>query len=544
MGLQSTGRNSRLLQTRVIVVGAGPCGVTIANYLGLYGIETILIDREAGALDYPRAVGIDDEALRGFQAIGLIDQCLADMIQNQQLRYYDSRGRCFAQIRPQAQPFGWPRRNGFLQPLMEATLRRGLERFSNVRTLFGHELVGVAQDESGVRVEVRANDGGATESIQADYLVGADGGRSTVRRLIGIELEGSTSRSRWLVADVENCETYAPYAGNYIHSVRPHMSIDLPYGHRRFEFRMSANESEEEMIKPETLERLLQTHFPNHSRQARLKRARVYSHHSRVAQRFQVGRVFLAGDAAHLQPPWFGQGMNSGLRDAANISWKLAATLMGRAPQKILESYDVERRGHATAMVNLASFLGFLYSPKTRVSAALRALLFRTLQLSPAVREYILQMRFKPMPRYREGIIVHTGQPSEKSPVGRMFIQPWLETKQGQRLKLDDAIGPWFAVIGINFDAAADLSVSQRAFWSHLGTKFIRVNRSRAPYDWWQAEEGTLVLDDVDGAFRDWLLERPEAQVIVMRPDRYVAAVSSRDGFAGVTEQLRKIIGA
>ena len=86
--------------------------------------------------------------------------------------------------------------------------------------------------------------------------------------------------------------------------------------------------------------------------------------------------------------------------------------------------------------------------------------------------------------------------------------------------------------------------MSQRAFWSHLGTKFIRVNRSRAPYDWWQAEEGTLVLDDVDGAFRDWLLERPEAQVIVMRPDRYVAAVSSRDGFAGVTEQLRKIIGA
>ena len=141
-------------ETTVLVVGAGPCGAILANLLGQFAVKTLMIDREVDVLDYPRAVGIDDESFRTLQAVGLADEAMRDMIPNTPVRYYSSDGRCFAHVRPTERPFGWPRRNNFLQPLFERTLRDGVARQASVEARYGCELRRFTQDQEGVVVEL------------------------------------------------------------------------------------------------------------------------------------------------------------------------------------------------------------------------------------------------------------------------------------------------------------------------------------------------------------------------------------------------------
>lgn len=531
------------LQAQVVIVGAGPCGVTLANHLGMYGIETVVLERSREILDYPRAVGADDETLRSWQAVGLAEEALADMVQNSPARYHNSLGRCFAHIRPQGQPFGWPRRNNFMQPLTEATLRRGLQRYSNVRLELGWELQALEQDADGVTL-VAGNEAGSTLRVRCAYAVGADGGSSTVRRLIEVPLSGSTHPSKWIVIDVEDDALYAPFAGVYCSPRRPSMVIDLPYGHRRFEYMLLPEDPESDMDKPEQALRMIAPHYESKGLPLpKIQRARIYNHHSRIADRFQAGRVFLAGDAAHLQPPFFGQGMNSGIRDATNLGWKLAAVLQQRAHARILESYGQERRDHALKMVNFATWIGSFYKPRNRMTEALRDAFFDAIQSLPNVRDYILQLRFKPMPRYTEGLVVHDGPIGKGSPVGRMFMQPRVETPDRRKLRLDDAIGNGFAVIGVNYDPASVLGEEEHSFWQRAGGKFVQVSKSRSGGAHFKVPaNGTLLLDDVDGGFRDWLSDRPAEEFIVLRPDRYVAGVSTRSRANELTRAVRGML--
>ncbi len=528
------------IETQVLIVGAGPCGVTIANYMGLYGVDAVILDRSAEILDYPRAVGIDDEAMRVYQTIGLADEITADMIRNQPLRYYDAKGRYLAEIRPVLEPFGWPRRFVFIQPRMEVSLRRGLQRFPSVKLLLGHEAVALTQSDRKVETKVTTADG-ETLMIRSDYVVGTDGGRSTIRGLIGVPLVGSTAASRWLVIDVEKDTLDAPYSGSYVDVRRPRMCINLPYGQRRFEFRLKVDETEDQILKPENIEHLLRPLYGSNPMPI-IKRARIYQHHSRVAERFQVGRVFLAGDAAHLQPPFFGQGMNSGIRDASNIAWKLAAVLLGRAHEKMLETYDAERRGHAAEMVKFATFMGGLYSPNNLFTAVLRRWVMQIVQHLPSLRDYILQMRFKPLPFYETGVVLHDASATKSAAVGRMMIQPKVETKDKKHLRLDDAVGDWFALIGLDFDPATHMTPAQIADWQAMGGTIVRINKSRSAPQHWESHSATVVLEDLDGAFRDWRLKSPRADVIVMRPDRYVAAVCNQTEMAAMLEKLKAII--
>ncbi len=529
------------LKAQVVVVGAGPCGVTIANHLGMYGIRTVLIERSREILDYPRAVGVDDEALRSWQAVGLAEETLRDMIQNVPAKYHNSKGRCFAHVRPAAQPFGWPRRNIFMQPLTERALRRGLDRYPCVSVHLGCGLEGFVQDADGVTVTAKS-DSGEVLCVRADYLVGTDGGRSTVRRLLDVELTGTTLASKWLVVDVEDDTLYEPYSAVYCDPVRPHMSIDLPYGFRRFEFMLLTGESEEAMQSAHAVEGLLRPHYEGKPMPT-IKRSRVYLHHSRIAERFQVGRAFIAGDAAHLQPPFFGQGMNSGIRDVTNLAWKLHAVLTGRSGDGILASYDTERRDHALAMVNIATWFGKFYRPANRVYEMLRDAFFDLVQGLPNIRDYILQLRFKPMPRYVEGIVVHRGPIGKGSAVGRMFMQPRVETVDRKQMRLDDAIGNGFAVIGVNVDPARHMSAEDLAFWKRLGAQIVQVNKSRLGGKYLTpTSDGTLLLDDVEGGFRDWLMDRPAQEIIVLRPDRYVAAICRRTEIGEVTAEMRRLL--
>lgn len=536
------------LTTDVAIVGAGPCGATLANLLGGYGVRTVLLDQEEDIYPHPRAVAVDDESLRTFQTAGLTAELMPDVIQNAPIRYYSSSGRRLAHVRPSGQPYGWPRRNLFYQPLAEAVLRRGLDRFDHVQLLTGTTVTGLQQGPDGVELTATTAGGtGDPTRVHARYVVGADGGRSFVRGAVGIELTGSTAPTRWLVVDVENDTWDAPFSAVYCDPDRPAMTIPLPYGRRRFEFKLLPAEDEDAVVADDVVNGLLGKYYRGLPLPTILRR-RVYWHHSRIASTFQAGAVFLAGDAAHLQPPFFGQGMNSGIRDATNLGWKLAAVTAGHADPELLTSYDAERRETAEAMVSFATRVGNMYQPRSRATEMVRDVFFRGVQHIPGAREYILQMKYKPAPRYTEGIVVHPAQKDASSLVGRAFPQPSVETADRARVKLDDAVGGSFAVLGLTGDPLAVLSPESQKYWAELGARFIRVSPSRTglrtPTDGAAAEVSgaATVVYDIDGAFRDHLLERPGDEVVILRPDRYVAATCRTADLERVTRELRALI--
>jgi len=533
----------------VVIIGAGPAGVTLTNLLAQYGVLTTLIDREAEILQEPRAVGIDDEALRTLQGFGMAEEVLANAVRNAPIRYYDSRKRILAHVAPSGRPYGWPRRNLFFQPNLEATLRKSLERFGTVELRTGCEAVELVQDADGVTVT--AQQGDDTVTLRARYVIGADGGRSFVRDAVGIELEGDTAPMKWLVVDVKDDTWDAPYSAVYTSPHRPSMTIPLPFGYRRFEFKVLDGEDPDRMAEPETVAELMKQFYPDGEVPEPVRR-RIYWHHSRTATRFQEGRVFLVGDAAHLQPPFFGQGMNSGMRDVTNLAWKLGMVLTGSASPTLLETYDSERRETAREMVQFATGVGRLYHPANRGTEWFRNLFFRGVQRVPGGRDYILQMKYKPVSRYEDGFVLRNDT-GRSSLVGRAFPQPMVEQLDGARLRLDDVLGTRIALVGVVKGVAEALSPHVAArlavhngvvVQAHVPSAYRRKGQFDPAARDTASEIPVVDVYDLEGGLRDLYLEHPGAEVYIVRPDRYVAAVSSIAELNSTVESLLELLGS
>src|SRR4051794_17934153 len=228
----------------VVIVGAGPVGLTLANILGLQGVHTLVVDERPSVIDYPRGVGLDDEALRTFQSIGLVDRILPHTVPNQILRFFDAKRRLLAEMAPPDARFGWPKRNGFVQPLVDAELLRGLERFEHVEVWWGRPMISCVQSAD----DVPAGLGGQSVrlTVRAHYVVGCDGGRSQTRAMMGVSFDGTTSPTRWLVVDVANDPLGHPNSEVGADPERPYASISIAHGIRRFEFMIHAEESDEQ----------------------------------------------------------------------------------------------------------------------------------------------------------------------------------------------------------------------------------------------------------------------------------------------------------
>ncbi|MEL7939976.1 bifunctional 3-(3-hydroxy-phenyl)propionate/3-hydroxycinnamic acid hydroxylase [Pseudomonas delhiensis] len=524
----------------VVVLGAGPVGLAIANYLGQVGVQVLQLEKLDQLIDYPRAIGIDDESLRTVQAIGLVDEVLPHTTPWHAMRFLTPGGRCFADIQPMTDEFGWSRRNAFIQPQVDAVLHRGLARFANVKTLFSRDLVEFQQDEEGVSLRLNAPEG-RVETVRARYLVACDGGNSLVRRALGVSFEGKTAPNQWIVIDVANDPLGTPNVYLCCDPVRPYVSAALPHGVRRFEFMVMPGETEAELGKPENLRQLLAKVLPDPDR-VELIRKRVYTHNARLAGQFRVKRVLLAGDAAHIMPVWQGQGYNSGMRDASNLAWKLALVVKGLAGEALLDTYEQERRDHAKAMIDLSVLAGHVLAPPRRWQGALRDGISWLLNYLPPVKRYFLEMRFKPMPRYAKGALV-AEQGDKASPVGRMFIQPKVRTEAGDTVLLDDVIGSNFAIIAWGSDPLWGLSSAQLEAWRALGTRFIQVLPDVQLKAGCKVPEGVIRVGDSSGRLKEWFGRYP-ASIVLLRPDRFVAGVAIPQTLGQVGDQLLRALAA
>jgi 3-(3-hydroxy-phenyl)propionate hydroxylase len=531
------------LATDVLIVGAGPAGLTLANLLGKAGLQVLVVERNERLIDYPRGVSLDDESLRVFQAIGLAEEVVQATIPDQWIRYVTPGGRCFASVEPRTREFGWPRRNAFIQPLVDKTLLQGLARFPKVKVWFGAELAGFQQDTAGVLSTVTAADR-APVQVRSSFIVGCDGGRSTVRKALNIAFEGKTDATRWLVIDVANDPLGIPDAYLFCDPKRPHVSMALPHAMRRLEFMLFDHEREEDVLSDDGIRKLLQLVLPNPA--ADIIRARVYTHHARLAQAFVSGRALLAGDAAHLMPVWQGQGFNSGVRDVSNIAWKIAAIQAGLCEADLLSTYESERRPHAASMISLSVLVGRIFSPTNRVVARTRDVLTLLLSAFPSVKSYVLQMKFKPMPCYQAGAIVPAppgGKMRSPSPVGRMFPQPWVIDAEAKVRRLDDVMGDAFSLVSYGLDPRRHMSAATRSHWQKLGARFVCI----APSSQFEnlrrssCEDRLVVVTDRDQDMKQWF-GKHQVAVVVLRPDRFVAAAGALADIDVLTERLMQAL--
>lgn len=537
--LPPNGSTARPFDTDVLIVGAGPVGLTLANLLGGYGIRTTLTEAGEKLIDYPRGVGLDDESLRTFQTAGVVDAVLPHTTPQHIMRMINGKGQVLANVAPGAQDFGWSRRNGFIQPAVDAELFAALHRFDDVDVLFSHTLLGYTDDTDGVTATVELADG-SQKSIRAGYLVGSDGGRSIVRKSMGVSFEGQTSPTRFLVIDLRNDPLGTPNAYLGADPVRPFVSIGLPHGVRRFEYMIFDEETDEEVAQADFVHRLLARHVPDPAG-VDVIRQRVYTLHARIAGAFRRGHVLIAGDAAHLMPVWQGQGYNSGVRDATNLAWKLTAVLRGIAGDALLDTYDTERRDHAKAMIDVSVAMGRILSPTNKLVAGTRDRIAAALNAVPAAKKWIAEGRYKPKPRFHVGALVEAvGPAAADSPVGSMFPQPHVDTRTEQNVLLDDVLGPWFSVLVWGNDPRQVFDRPALRTLTALGVKLVSVRPSTQLH--WDAPTETggpakhvaddprqhlevTVVGDPTGKLKSWFDSHPVGFVLI-RPDRYVGAAA------------------
>jgi 3-(3-hydroxy-phenyl)propionate hydroxylase len=428
--------------------------------------------------------------------------------------------------------YGYPRRNAFRQPTLESQLREGLKRFPHVECLFGWALETFAQDDEAVVYQLRNADGDGRNG-RARFLVGCDGASSKVRTDLGLILEGRTFAERWLIVDLEKSPSPGPDTLVFCDARRPCITLPGPDSTRRFEFKLLPGERPETFLEPDNVAKLLADHGAAPT--SRLKRKTVYTFHARLAPTWQVGRIFLAGDACHLTPPFAGQGMNSGLRDAHNIAWKLAAVVSGRLGPGLLTSYERERRDHVKEMISLALRMGRIMGPSTRLYGWLTRLAFHVANAIAPLRSYLSQMRYKPQPMFLNGFQLCDRQTARSTLVGRLLPQPCVQTQAGRQVLLDEVLGDGFALLCMTDDPAAFAAATHHEIWRRLGVcKVAAVARaSEAP-----CPEAVMV---VSGFPELTAYQHVKNLVLLVRPDRYVAATFPLDEIDSSAEAVSRL---
>lgn len=479
----------------VVIVGAGPTGVAAATLLAQYGVDCLVLDRWPGVYPQPRAVHLDDEIYRVIARLGIAGEFAALSRPTLGLRLVDNRLRTLAEFNrdPERSVHGFPQANMFDQPELEALLRANLERHPAARLRGNAEVTDVAADDTSIRVTFTDRSDGRVHRVDADYLLGCDGANSVVRAAIGSTMRDLNFQQRWLVVDVASEADLGQWDG--VHQVcdpnRAGTYMRIGPARYRWEFQLLAGETANDF---DTMDRLLPLIEPWIRTvpvgELTLLRVTEYTFRAQIADRWRRGNVFLLGDAAHLTPPFIGQGMGAGLRDAANLAWKIAGVHHGTLAPDVLETYERERKPHARSMIRLALGVGWAMTGGGRLGDAARRAVLPRLRLVPGLRDKVVDSR---TPALRRSALVYRSVRRPGRLAGTLCPNPAL--RDGRRL--DDVLGPGFALVSAARPGAADEAALRRRAVAVL------VAGAGSPLAAW--------------------LRRGRATAAVVRPDRTVA---------------------
>lgn len=533
----------------VCVVGLGPTGLAAAHLMAERGLQVLVLEREPEYYGMARAVYTDDECLRIWQNAGLADELHADMTVDLPVQWVRADGSVIARFHDPSRRNGWPTSNFLYQPFFEATLERRLLERPEVTVRRGRAVLSIDQDSEWVTVTHQQCSGasygrsdavlvdGTVETTSARYLVAADGGRSSVRMQYGIEMEGRSFPQRWLVIDLHardgvDAFRHLPYFDFVCDPKLPTVSCPQPAGRHRFEF-MLHDEDSTEVFSTEAKARELMAAYVDPD-EVVIDRQLVYTFNALVATRWREGRVLLAGDAAHMTPQFIGQGMNAGVRDADNLSWKLADIILRGASDTLLDSYESERRPHAKAMIDLSVLNKDIVS-----TAHPAAILARDWGIGggsrvPGLRRFIAEAKIKPKPRFERN--AYFGLPRRPRNArrlgggveGTLMPQHQVRTYAGRPVRLDDALGAGWVLVGIGIDPR---TVLDHDVWGRLkptwASLFPAGTRPQGKPGDGRGADGLVDLEAIDLHLDSWLRRAgaPLGSVIVLRPDKYVHSV-------------------
>ena len=478
----------------VVIVGAGPTGITAATKVAQYGVDCLVLDRWEDVYPQPRAVHLDDEIYRLLAGLGIADEFAAISRPARGLQLRDRNARVIAEFRRECAESanGFPQANMFDQPELEALLRANLKRYPHA-VLRGNAEVTEAVQIGADRVQVTFTDrvSGEEHRVETRYLLGCDGANSLVRTAIGACMEDLKFQQRWLVVDVATTAELNQWEG--VHQVcDPHRAAtymrigDTRY---RWEFRLLPDETADDYNTMAALYPLIRPWVEGIApEQLELVRVGEYTFRAQVANHWRRENIFILGDAAHLTPPFIGQGLCAGLRDAMNLAWKLAGVVNGWLPESVLDTYEQERMPHARYMIRFALAMGTAMTAGGEAGNLLRRVVVPRLDLIPGVREKIVDST---TPALHNSELVMKS-PGRRQLAGRLCPNPVL--LDGKRL--DAVVGATFAVI-----TSALLNPSQQDEMTR---------------------RGAIVVTAHPGTELSLWLQAGRARAAVVRPDRTV----------------------
>jgi flavoprotein hydroxylase len=461
----------------VAIVGHGPVGASLAILLGQAGHRVVVLERWPQPYPLPRAVHFDHEVGRIFQACGIGNELRAISEPAEVYEWRNAEGVVLLRFgRRGASASGWPESSMFNQPALESLLADRAAALPSVEVRRGTEVVDLEQDDEGVTL--RASDGGA---LRARFAVGCDGARSTVRSLVGAPVHDLGFFYDWLIVDVVLHEprVFDPLNVQICDPHRPTTVVSGGPGRRRWEFMRLPHEQLDELNQEARAWELL-ADWDVTPANATLERHAVYTFAARYAERWRTGRVLLAGDAAHLMPPFAGQGMCAGIRDAANVAWKLDAVLRGHAPDALLDEYEEERLPDAQGAIAFSMELGKVICVPDPAEAAARDAL-----MAPAVGPEPSEVPGRP--GLASGLI-HPSAPN----AGKLFVQGGVEGGL-----FDDVHGAGWRLVAIGDPEPASLDPETARWFASLGGRVVAV-AAEGSYGRWADEHHS-----------SWVLQRP-----------------------------------
>lgn len=491
----------------VAIVGYGPVGATFANLLSNNGLKIAVVEQSAEIYDKPRAITIDHEVMRVWQACGLADM-VEKSIAPHPGTHYLGIDRDIIKIfdpMPPPYPLGWVPTATFVQPEIEQALRDRLRGYRSADIWLSTRAVDITQDADAVSLAIEGPTG--RQTLRARYLVACDGANSFVRKQLGIRLDDLAFDEWWMVVDAITTDLgkRPDKCFQYCWPSRPGTYLPGPRALRRWEIKLLPGERPEDFASNERIIDVLQAYTDTSDLE--IWRSAVYRFHALLAQRWRDKRIFLMGDAVHQTPPFMGQGLSAGVRDTVNLAWKLALVLAGKASDALLDSYEAERKPHVGAVVATAKEFGKIIGELDPAAARARDQRLRA-DLRSGKAETIRQ---KFIPDLNGGLLAMAAPAA-----GTLFPQPFIESGGGT-VRLDDAMTTGFAIVAATVEDADALTPESRATWQRLNGQHLIIQTLGAA----GAKTGTPVCIETDRLFVDWLARNGITAAIV-RPDRIV----------------------